>query len=231
MILIKTKISLLVFAKCSNHVSLLWQFKSLLNGSDAGSIGHGGPTISGADFLCWVNVGWGLIPSKYLPDFNPKFLLLSLCQVHFVFNRVTRQKFWNDFPSQLFPLITFTQIQFSLPEYINNIHTSIALRKAKAGLGGKYERQFHSLRGLNSERSSFNFKIKWLIFQIHTHLLKTRQHHCHYWMESVFSLLEQNFISLKVFYSRWKRDEKIVVFLSDTEKYMYWQIFQIQLIQ
>ena len=37
--------------------------------------------MSVVDFLCWVNIGRSLIPSKHCPDIDPTFLLVSPCQV------------------------------------------------------------------------------------------------------------------------------------------------------
>ena len=51
--------------------------------SDIYGVKH--PIMLEADFLCWVNGGWSLIPSKYWPDTNSTFLLFSPCRVPVTF--------------------------------------------------------------------------------------------------------------------------------------------------
>ena len=46
-----------------------------------GSVGNGRATMSGADFLCWVNVELRLLPSKRFSDIVAIFLLFSPCHV------------------------------------------------------------------------------------------------------------------------------------------------------
>ena len=61
------------------------------------SISHGLPTMSGEDFLCWVNVGWSLIwfRANMVPTSTQKFYCFH--RVGFLsvsFDRVNRQKSW-----------------------------------------------------------------------------------------------------------------------------------------
>ena len=63
-------------------------------GLNAGSVWHGHADHLWAAFLCWINVGWSLIPSKDCRDIVPRFLLFSPCRVprSCSFDRVTQQK-------------------------------------------------------------------------------------------------------------------------------------------
>ena len=52
--------------------------------------------MSGAEFLCWVNVGWSFTPNKHSPDIELTFLLFLACRgpLLFVWQSHTGRKSW-----------------------------------------------------------------------------------------------------------------------------------------